>query len=242
MMLKWKLRMLCPFMGYGTKLTAVTAAVTAAMAILFFCCFEAPVTGCCFGLILTLIGWIWWSGRLTAEDRGYMEEAEYPLWMPLTDEDRHQLESRNYLILWWMSIPVIITLFLFFRFPDSKSAPDTEAGWAVFHTIETLLYLTIVVAVYLGWLNSKQWKQLDDTACVAEFPIRHRYSIVERDKYGEHVYNYMVFYTPDGKFVLQQNGSHCDRVRIVRYKGMVTYLEVDDRPGVVKISKRNPPF
>lgn len=234
-MLKWKLRMLCPFMGYGTKLTAITGVVTAAMAILFFFLFEAPVTGCCFGLVLTLIGWIWWSGRLTAEDRGYMEEAEYPLWMPLTDEDRERLGKRNYLILWWMSIPIIITLFLFFRFPDSKTAPDTEAGWAAFHTIEILLYLVIIVGVFLGWLNSKQWKQLDDTACVAEFPIRHRYSIVDRDKYGEAVYNYMVFYTPDGKFVLQQNGSHCDRVRIIRFRGMVTYLEVDDRPWAVKL-------
>lgn len=233
-MLKWKLRMLCPFMGYGVRLTAVAGAVTAATTILFFCCFDAPITGIGFGLILTLIGWIWWSGRLTAEDRGYMEEAEYPLWMPLTDEDRKRLEKRNYLILWWMSIPIIITLFLFFRFPDLKTAPDTEAGWAVFHAIEALLYLTIVVAVFLGWLNNKQWKQLDDTACVAEFPIHHHYSIVEHDKHGEHVYNYMVFYTPDGKYVLEQNGSHCDRVRIIRYKGMVTYLEVDDRPWAVK--------
>lgn len=219
----------CPFCGYGQRVAKIALVVSLAMSV--FAAFRDwnIFTAFLVTFFLIILGGFLWCNRLSAHDRACIDAADYLLWMPITEPDRQQLVRNTSKIsvgaVVYAAILLLIGLFDVMN-EDNDHIIDLEG------VSRRLPYIAVSAAVIgflfvLTYMQDKLWRGVDDSAMCAEVPVSGYYSVEEsRGKGATCITDYLIIYLPTGKYVLRQNVSGCRRIKLVRYQGMMTYIEL----------------
>ncbi len=70
------------------------------------------------------------------------------------------------------------------------------------------------------------WKNVDSSAVCTEIPIDHMYEVTHHSRRRTWTESYLVFYQPEGKYILKAKPGCGDagKIVVVKYHGMVTWV------------------
>ena len=161
--------------------------------------------------------------HLTAGERAIIADTAYPLWMPAPPELQEAVrnaKSKPSPILFTLIIPLIGLEFAIL-FPE-HSEPNKGLAMVIL-----LLYVGVFLA---DWFMRGEWQHADDTTVYTMVDIHHMYDVEHHDKHNTWTVSYLVFYQPDGRYVLraERGMGNVNSIYILKYRGMVIWIPAYD--------------
>ncbi len=224
----FRLKLSCPFGGHGHSVLWTGIGLVAISVFMTVCSNGNIIAAAVIPALTVLIGGYVWINRITPLDRYNMDKAELPLWRPLTADEREKvLKKKNFSFSYYIFIFAFVAVFI--TLPPRNSTQST-AFTDYRMTIAVFILISTIVVMMLDYINRLMWKNIDDTAVCAEVPVSLHYSVEHNIRGSSWTDDYIVIYLPDGKYVLRSTLKGSQTVKLVRYAGMLTYIEdnVDD--------------
>lgn len=153
--------------------------------------------------------------HLTPEEKKKIAESSPPKWKKIPDRmKKHFKENVKGLFIWTV---IIITAEAVLSIITGLSH-DLTSTLIVF---ASLVGITIIVFVCIG-INEHIWANMDDSAIYAKIKVDHCF-LGERRRGGRD--RFLVFYLPDGKYVLQHYSIEPKEIVIIKYK---CFIRIED--------------
>lgn len=254
-----RLRLKCPFCGYGTRVAWITLFISSIAGAFFGLLYEdktdsietayiaAFISTAITALLILTVGYLWLN-RLTDEDRIKNEKAEEIVWhKPNLEQKLRAAATMKVLHLEFILTYVFAGIMPLVLICDS----DFEIT-PLFIIIVATVFL-LITAVYIWYIiRSRIWRRIDNTAECAILPVSSVYVVKSSSRSSWTVTNYAVIHTNEGKFVLpaktermsrseakKYRPAKIEKVCIVKYKGMITYFEITrEKPIAYAASRR----
>ena len=200
-----------------------------------------------FLLILSIGGLIALSfleHRVRPGERELAEKADYPIFGPVTPEVARRVANiePNYRSL---GSALLIVLFLFPVYHGMMIAEDMEndSSAAMLRLIAGLL-IAGICAFVLHFIYPVFAKKLTKDAIYTIIPISGYYQInqsrnARRRSGREHFSYYVVFYLPDGRYVLpvKREDTYAENIIIVKNNGFyLWYTDAADNPDSIRLT------
>jgi hypothetical protein len=229
-----RLKMQCPF--GGKKYPPVAAGITGLGAATF--CglqLDLPADSCLTAMLLAVIVVLLlcyvFENRLTPAEQKAIARSEFPLWLPVTADIISRVRSIKRIIdpkALICGIGCIVLGLL-----TGAQLWLTEGEGTV---CKAVVVLGIGILVF-GFVRCMIWRSIDDTAVYTFIPIDHMYDVTHHHKDGDYTLSYLVFYLPDGKYVLRARSGSGDygAIAVVKYRHLVTWVSV---PRTVHVAER----
>ncbi|MDE6519546.1 MAG: hypothetical protein K2K91_03670 [Ruminococcus sp.] len=159
--------------------------------------------------------------RLNLDEKKKIAEASPPKWKKFPDrfKKKFRIDKKASLI----SIAVLIGLELIVAFLVMLS----DGVQAMLVSLAILLPVTLIcLAVYAVWEHI--WTNMDDSAIYTRIEVDHSFK-VEYTRGGRKNYrNYIVFYLPDGKYVLEVSAGLVPKnIVVIKYKYFIRWEDAD---------------
>lgn len=161
--------------------------------------------------------------RLDDTERAITEQSVEPLWYPITEQIADQVRTKQKSPLEVLT-PVFIlggtaTLFWLLPVKLNRISPMTLA-------FPIFVWLCIGLFVVWRYLHAASWKEIDATAVYTVVPIHHMYDVEHRNKYRRWYKSYLVFYLPDGRYVLPapEGSGSAKFLIIVKFRDDLTWF------------------
>ncbi|HBI85699.1 MAG TPA: hypothetical protein DDX71_05355 [Ruminococcus sp.] len=173
--------------------------------------------------VITLIVCYFIEQHLTVAERAIVEETAYPLWMPapfeLLEAARNYKSKPSAFI--FAAIVPLIGLELGCLLPERGDSNPTLAGFIL------LLFAGLCL---LDWYLRGEWQHADSSTVYTKVDIHHMYDVEHHNKSNSWMESYLVFYQPDGRYVLHAPKGMGDvkSIYILKYRGMVIWLPAYD--------------
>jgi len=220
-----RLKYYCPFGGKNYPVYAVCGSLMLAMVIGAIENLR-PLTALAVTLLLplaALIACYFYEHRLTDGEMQIMAESSYPLWHPVPDELkellRHRHASPSPTLVFGAVVGVLFTILLSLNMGGFRTFNVTPLFFTAF---------VLIVVFIFDYLRRSAWLNMDDSAVFALVPIDHMYDVEHRNSRTRTVSftSYMVFYLPDGRYVLRvkKGEGDCDTLAIFKCRGFLTWL------------------
>ncbi len=231
-----RLRLKCPFCGYGNIVFIIAFTIASVLA------FVIPgVTSPDFAfhgiilriiLIASAISLIahFWLYRTKRSERELIANAEKICWRPLSDdEEKYAVECGKPDYLGFIVAAVIIAaVFIGYAF----------AMEFVIHPFILAIVSVCVIAAFVYLLTEishhRKWQAIDGSAKCAVLPVHHTYTVKNKTKLIATTSYYHVVYTQEGKLVFKGVtdgfGSYTSKhdvreIRVFEYRNMFTFRE-----------------
>lgn len=197
-----------------------------------------------FALIGALGICIFLEHSLSDSERRMVSRLEYPLWQSMTPEIRQLVISQQESTQIDLTQLIIAASlvggmgFLFVSVPPrnghSMLYTHPAIPFLVFAFVGILAFIFLLIRKGIG----ANWLDMDDSAVWIKVPIDHMYDVTHHNhggryaKFGscdiEWTKSYLVFYLPDGKYILPvpKGGGESNTVLIVKYGKAVTWLPI----------------
>ena len=235
-----KLKYLHPFNGKKYPLyVSCIAATILPLIVISFDLNIPPVIVMIAAFLLSMTVCLLIEQHLSEEERDLIAQSQSPLWHPVNDKVRRMLtakyadtqESISSMALGSVVIGALAGLF--FLLPPRHSLrpmhPELALPAAVFGGLIGFVVTMLRKGRGAGWLS------IDDSAMFTVIPVHHCFDVKH---YVRHRYvqtfplyetryvNYLVFYQPDGRYVLRipRNAGECRAVVVVTCQGNVTWM------------------
>ena len=171
--------------------------------------------------LLALVVCFFFEHRLTDGEMQIMSESSYPLWNPVPEElkalIRQQFSSPSPILIAVCIVAVLIVMPVTYLVSGGENIP-----------LEPLIITAAIVACafIFDYLRRVVWVHIDDTAVFAIIPIDHMYDVEHKNKNRSTYRSYMVFYLPDGRYVLPvaQGDGDTDTLAVFKCHGFITWL------------------
>ena len=237
-----KLKYLHPFNGkmYPLYVSCIAATILPLIVISFDLNIP-PVIVMIAAFLLSMTVCLLIEQHLSEEERDLIAQSQSPLWHPVNDKVRRMLtakyadtqESISSMALGSVVIGALAGLF--FLLPPRHSLrpmhPELALPAAVFGGLIGFVVTMLRKGRGAGWLS------IDDSAMFTVIPVHHCFDVEHHRRYRSvHMYmntdttyeNYLVFYQPDGRYVLRipKNTGECRAVIVVTCQGNVTWMPV----------------
>lgn len=185
-------------------------------------------------IILTLVICFIRENTLSDSERRMISQLPYPLWEPVTPEIRQLVTEQqehsqltftgmilSSAVLGGLAFGVMVTPSRGSR--SSFLNPPAALGIAALIAAITFICLLIRNGI------SENWLEMDDSAVYTKVPIDHMYDVIHHGKHGRTwITSYLVFYQPDGRYVLSapKGCGDCNTVIIVKYGKALTWMPI----------------
>ena len=216
-----RLKLKCPFAGYGTRVAWITLFISSIAGTFFGLCFvdktdsiESAYTASFISIViatlLTLAISFLWINRLTDEERIKIQNADELVWRKPSRWEKN-LAAATMVVLHFGFIiifaTVILVIFTLTAGSDFKVTP-------LFIIIIAAVFL-FIAAVYI-WhiLRYRIWRNMDDTAVCTTLPVSYVYVVKSSSRSNWTVTNYAVIYTNEGKLVLPVKSKSMSRSEV----------------------------
>ncbi len=157
--------------------------------------------------------------RLTPEERELIDESSPPLWVPAS---QNVCEVAADLARYpghfvYVALVVCGGFALAGAFPK-HGEPN--------YTLVKMMAILFAAVFLIDFIRRMIWKTIDETAVYAVISIDHMYDTTIHVRGGSYEKSYLVFYQPDGRYVLRaKHGTgDCDSIAVIKYRGMVTWV------------------
>ena len=171
--------------------------------------------------LLALVVCFFFEHRLTDGEMQIMSESSYPLWNPVPEELKallkQQYASPSPILIVVCILAVLIVMPVTYLVSGGENIP-----------LQPLVITAAIVgfAFIIDFLRRAAWTHIDDSAVFALIPIDHMYDVEHRNKNNSFFRSYMVFYLPDGRYVLPvaQGDGDTDTLAVFKSHGFITWL------------------
>lgn len=178
--------------------------------------------------------------RLSDSERALIANTSTPLWHPINDSVKTRIFSKysesQYSLSKMLNITLIVgvCVFVFGIMPGRR---NTEPGDpAMILPIAVIVAVVTFLAMMLVKGRGKMWLDIDESAMYTVVPIDHVFDVKHTEKRGRSLLsgsrtwyvNYLVFYQPDGKYILRiPDGVHdVEAVMVIKFRGNTTWVPV----------------
>lgn len=220
-----RLKIQCPF---GGKTYPAIASAVVGFAALTFCSFnmnlpwDSTVLAMVLAVFVVLLLCYGWEQHLTPAEEEAIANAQYPLWEPVNEDIVDRVRS----LKWFISLNGALAgcLFLFLGLITGLPNLVREGGFG----ISALLFLIGMIIITVDFFRCMLWRSIDETAVYTFIPIDHMYDVTHHHNDGDYTTSYLVFYLPDGKYVLRARAGSGDygAIAVVKFHHMITWVSV----------------
>ncbi|MBQ8827103.1 MAG: hypothetical protein IJ007_08420, partial [Oscillospiraceae bacterium] len=161
--------------------------------------------------------------QTNAEEQYLIEQAEEPRWQSPDDwmytavRDKYKMPRLEILM-----VSIMLAIFLIAFAVKSESLKAALIPTAVGGGI-------ILLWIILAAVQKKRWSAIDENAECAILRSHHTYTVKSYGRGRIYINEYYVFYTPDGRIVLKKEQTCCQKVCVIKFNGMITYVEYADK-------------
>lgn len=223
----FRLRLYCPFGGHGHNVFFLGVVLVSISVIVTVFNNGNIIASAIIPAIVVLVGGYIWANRITPLDKRNMDKADYPLWHPLTADDRKKvLENRKFRLSSYIFMFVVIVIFAITPARNSSSRGNQFSD-SISSKLAFAIIALLAVVMVIDYINSLRWKTINDTGVCAVVPVHLHFSVEHYSRGSRWTNNYIVIYLPDSKYILPSNIAGSKTVKIVRFSGMLTYFEDD---------------
>lgn len=168
-------------------------------------------------------------------DRAKMQSASYPIWNTPTpellnyirgNEQKKQLTAVGIIIVAAVSGGVLFLLLLMPGRHRTRSIMQPASAFACALVFGGIVFFLTLFFQY----RSRVWESIDETAVFTEVPIDHFFDVAHRDRYHTWTVSYLVFYLPDGRYIMKapEASGYAEKVTIVKFRNMVRCMVLPD--------------
>ena len=155
--------------------------------------------------------------HLKPDEKKKIAEASPPKWKKLPDrmKKKFRIDKKASLISTAVAIGIELIVSFIVLLSDGVQT--------MLVSLEVLLPVTLICfAVYAVWEHI--WANMDDSAIYTRIEVDHSFN-GERTRFGRR--NYIVFYLPDGKYVLETDGYSSKNIFVIKYKCFIRWEDAD---------------
>lgn len=220
-----RLKFSCPF---GGKSYPAIAAVLAGIAAAILCSYnlglptDSVFAAAVIAVLLALGICFYLEHRLTEAELQAIENSQLPLWQPVNEDIIERVRDLKRLC----SVEGLVAggsflLLSVISWPTAAAAGEKPIAGKIF-----LLFGLGILGV--DFFCSFLWRSIDGTAVYTFIPIDHMYDVTHHHKDGDYTISYIVFYQPDGRYVLRARYGSGDygAIAVVKFRGMITWVSV----------------
>lgn len=156
--------------------------------------------------------------HLTPDEKKKITEASSPEWKRLPDRMKDEFQTD--IKLFFISSAFVIGFELIFAFVVMLS----EGVKTMLITLAVILPVTLIcLAIYAVWEHI--WANMDDSAIYTKIEVDHAFE-GERMRFGRR--KFIVFYLPDGKYVLETDDYLPPaNIIIIKYKCLIRWEDAN---------------
>lgn len=151
--------------------------------------------------------------RLKPDEKKKIAESSLPKWKKLPDKmkKKFRIDKKNSLISMAAAIGLELTAAFIVMLADGVQT--------MLVALEVLMPVTLICfAVYAVWEHI--WANMDDSAIYTRIEVNHSFE-GERTRGGRR--HFIVFYLPDGKYVLETYGIPPKNIVVIKYKCFIRW-------------------
>lgn len=151
--------------------------------------------------------------RLKPDEKKKIAESSLPKWKKLPDKmkKKFRIDKKNSLISMAAAIGLELTAAFIVMLADGVQT--------MLAALEVLMPVTLICfAVYAVWEHI--WANMDDSAIYTRIEVDHSFE-GERTRGGRR--HFIVFYLPDGKYVLETYGIPPKNIVVIKYKCFIRW-------------------
>lgn len=151
--------------------------------------------------------------RLKPDEKKKIAESSLPKWKKLPDKmkKKFRIDKKNSLISMAAAIGLELTAAFIVMLADGVQT--------MLAALEVLMPVTLICfAVYAVWEHI--WANMDDSAIYTKIEVDHSFE-GERTRGGRR--HFIVFYLPDGKYVLETYGIPPKNIVVIKYKCFIRW-------------------
>lgn len=171
-------------------------------------------------LIIAFICWFI-EHHLSPEERETCSSMLPPLWEPVSEAVLNELgEQSGHVSREAGSAIGIGAVLAVSNLLPTRRHPEINPRAA-------FIFGVIAAAVFAADLFRRMlWKNADSSAVCTEIPIDHMYEVTHHSRRRTWTESYLVFYQPEGKYILKAKPGCGDvgKIVVVKYHGMVTWV------------------
>lgn len=216
--MKW-LKLSCPFGGKQYPIYVALAVLVISAVTLVNTNVSSPLELALLAVLISLIVCWYIEQRLTPEERSMCAGKMPPLWEPVSMDILEDVRAQTNHISREASGAMMLAGAMALRFfMPRRGYPNPQAGWAC-------LFLVGIIFV-LDLFRRMLWKKADSSAVCTIIQIDHMYSVTHRSRRRTWEVDYLVFYQPDGRYILKAKAGSGEtgKIAVVKYHGMVTWV------------------
>lgn len=223
-----RLKLKQPFRGYESRVLIIAVFISpfAGLAALSLSedkqiSFVLPFILTAFVLFLALAYFI--MSHTNTEEKYLIEQAPEYNWQ--TPDDWMYPAVRNKHRIPWIEIIIGIVLFAVFIVVFIFKADDLSMIWLPLAVGGGIILLWIILCA----VQQQRWAAIDSSAEFTTLEAHNTYTVKHYGRHNVYIYEYYVFYTPDGRIILKKEHSNCNKVCVIKFNGMITYIEYADK-------------
>ena len=211
----WWLKLKCPFGGYGNWLFLIllcTGWILLMILEIFLNTLSAwiitvTVTILIVGILCYLIN---------RPDKTALQKAQPLAWRCVSKEEKEHVRKNA-------EESVLYVLFMLGVWTIPCVMFGLFTGWLLPGFL--FVFIPGSILILKEQLIKLFWFRIDDSAECAEIPVHHFYTVRFPSRAGGAVCSrYAVFYTPEGKFILSDEGFGANRIFLIRFRKRFRYI------------------
>ena len=223
-----RLKLKHPFRGYEERVLIIAVIISPLAGLALLSLSEDKKVSFVFLFILIAFVMILTAAYLilkqtNAEERYLIEQAEEPQWQ--SPDDWVYTAVKNKYKIPWLEISIVSIMLAIFLIAFAVKSESLKAA---------LIPLAIGGGIILLWIilsavQKKRWSAIDENAECAILCSHHTYTVKTHGRGRTYINEYYVFYTPEGRIVLKKEQSNCQKVCVIKFNGMITYVEYAEK-------------
>ncbi|MBQ8781288.1 MAG: hypothetical protein IJZ72_06430 [Oscillospiraceae bacterium] len=223
-----RLKLKQPFRGYEDRVLTIAVIISPCAGLAALSLSEDKKVSFVFPFILIAFVMILTAAYLilkqtNAEEQYLIEQAKEYDWQ--SPDDWVYKAVRDKYKMPWLEISIVSIMLAIFLIAFAVKSESLKAA---------LLPMAVGGGIILLWIilsavQKKRWSAIDENAECTILRSHHTYTVKTHGRGRTYINEYYVFYTPEGRIVLKKERANCQKVCVVKFNGMITYVEYADK-------------
>lgn len=157
--------------------------------------------------------------HLNPDEKRKIAESNPPEWKRFPDSMKEAFQTDKRAVPFYCAVMLALELVIAFFILLGKDVQTMLVTLAVIVPVTIIIFVCIAIWEYI-------WANMDDSAIYTRIEVDHYFKGEKRRTGGREIY--IVFYLPDGKYVLEKTGCTIPKnIVVIKYKCFIRWENAD---------------